>query len=91
MPSEDKAEGDRIVAQALREASARWKAGDDPAPRQPAPGKPMNVVIPKHSVNRPRKGIVRTPSGEPLPGSRVYERRERQKVSTIAPRTLGQR
>jgi hypothetical protein len=88
-PTKD--EQDAVVADALRSASSRWKAWGlslGPGSRMPAPGQPMNVVIPTRSLNtkrsNPNKGKVYGKGNHGPP-------KAEKKVKSVPVRRVGQR
>jgi hypothetical protein len=80
---------DVAVAEALRQASARWKAGDLlRPPRLPALDRPrMDVVIPTRGLTTLRKGYKREPNGTPIPQPKT----PKKKVVSVPRRPVGQR
>lgn len=62
-----KHEQDAAVADAMRQASKRWKEAAYPLPALPPIGlPPMHVRIPEKPPAEPRKGLKHDPSGKPL-------------------------
>jgi hypothetical protein len=87
-----KDEEDAVVADALRSASSRWKAWGwslGPGSRMPAPGQPMNVVIPVKPGNTVR---TTTTKGKVFgPGKHGPPKADKKKVKSVPVRPVGQR